>query len=92
MLNDYHIKYLYSHRMHCIILLYYMRMSVQNYNIVQTRTPVETFRPEHYDIFVAVVVVVVVVDIRTHIYFRTCLFFPLSLVICLMYNVKSQTT
>jgi len=50
MLNDYHINYiLYSHRMRYIIILCYMRMRVQNYIIVRTRTPVETFRPEHYD-------------------------------------------
>lgn len=92
MLNDYHINYiLYSHRMRYIIILCYMRMRVQNYIIVRTRTPVETFRPEHYD-FLFFVDVVVVVDLRAHIYFCTCLFFPLSLVICSMYDVKIRMT
>lgn len=61
------------------------------YNLNSHAIPNFSSETERY-FFCDVHVVVVVVDIRTHMFFQTCLFFPLSLVIFSMYYVRSRFT
>lgn len=86
-------NYLPSRRIHNIILcvVYYTvsesERKIVLYNNIRTRALVKTFWPERN----AFLFFFDVVDIRTHMFFHTCVFIPLSLAIFSELNVKSRS-